>query len=105
MVAPRRGEIWWGEMPQAKGRPYLIVVRDAAVDRLSAILVAPVTTKIRGIPTECELGPDDGMLTECVASFDNLQTITKADLTRRIGALAPSRSWELCRALREVAGC
>lgn len=28
MVA--RGELWWGEAPDEKGRPYLVVSRDSA---------------------------------------------------------------------------
>ena len=48
MVA--RGEIWWGEAPDATGRPYLVVSRDGANQVMRRVLVAPVTTVARGVP-------------------------------------------------------
>src|SRR5262245_26487579 len=50
VVVIRRGEVWWGEAPSDKGRPYLVVTRDAALPVLRRILVAPVTTRLRSIP-------------------------------------------------------
>ena len=58
MSDPARGEIWWGEAPDAKGRPYLILTRDEAVPVLRTILVAPVTRTVRGIPTEVPVGAE-----------------------------------------------
>ncbi|NNF63722.1 MAG: hypothetical protein HKN07_05620, partial [Acidimicrobiia bacterium] len=40
----------------------------------------PLTRTIRDIPTELRLGADDGMPTDCVASFDNLRVVPKAYL-------------------------
>src|SRR3954468_9073021 len=54
---PRRGDIWWGEAPDQKGRPYLVLTRDEAIPVLRTVLAAPVTRTVRGIPTEVSLGP------------------------------------------------
>ena len=35
-----QGEVWWGETPDAKGRPYLILTRDEAIPVLRTVLVA-----------------------------------------------------------------
>lgn len=35
-----RGEVWWGETPDDKGRPYLVVSRDAANATMRRVLVA-----------------------------------------------------------------
>ena len=94
MVA--RGEIWWGESPQEKGRPYLVVSRDAANDVMRRVLVAPVTTRVRGVPSELPVGRGEGLPVESVASFDNLQPFPKAMLTRRVGALDARRLHEIC---------
>ena len=105
MVTPARGEIWWGEIEAVGRRPYLVMTRTIAIDVLNRVIVAPVTRTIRGIPTELPLGPDDGMPTECVASFDNLTVVPQANLTERICALQPSRLAEACGALRLAVDC
>lgn len=89
MVA--RGELWWGETPQEKGRPYLVVSRDAANAVRRTVLVAPVTRTVRGLPSELPVGPEEGLPVESVASFDDVQPMPKALLVRRIGTLARAR--------------
>jgi mRNA-degrading endonuclease toxin of MazEF toxin-antitoxin module len=43
------------------GRPALVMTREAVIDSLSEVFVVLVTTRIRGIPTQVELGSEDGM--------------------------------------------
>lgn len=105
MTEPARGEIWWGEAPNEKGRPFLILTRDEAIPVLRAILVAPVTRTIRGIPTEVAVGAEEGLPAEGVAALDNILTFPKAMLVRRMGALAAGRRREPCEALRAVTDC
>lgn len=100
-----RGEIWWAETPEKKGRPFLIVSRDSANAVMQKVLVAPVTTRIRSIPSELPLGPEDGLPHECVASFDNLQPIPKAMLTRRVGRVDRSRAHMLCDVAAAILAC
>jgi mRNA interferase MazF len=102
---PARGEIWWGEAPDAKGRPYLVLTRDEAVPALRAILVAPVTRTVRGIPTEVPVGIGEGLPADGVASMDNVLAFPKALLVRRVGALALERRAEPCEALRAAIDC
>ena len=101
---PSQGEVWWAEA-EDKRRPVLIVTRTDAVSVLQRIVVAPVTRIVRSIPTEVALGPDQGLTIECAASFDNLQPIRRALLTRRVGALTDESLDEICRALRALADC
>lgn len=105
MSGPRRGEIWWGEIEGMGRRPFLVMTRSAAIPVLNAVLAAPVTRTIRAIPTELLLGPDDGMPTECAASFDNLRVVPKSYLVDRICSLQPMRLLEACRALRIAIDC
>lgn len=102
MVA--RGEVWWGETPEAKGRPFLVVSRDAANRVMQRVLVAPVTSRIRGIPSELPLGEAEG-LPQSVATFDNLQPFPKAMLVHRIGALGAERSRDICRTAATILDC
>jgi len=92
-----RGEVWWGESEDEKGRPFLVVSRDAANEVMQRVLVAPVTRRVRGLPSEVRVGADEGLLVESVASFDNLRPFPKAMLVRRLGSLGP-RGAEICRA-------
>ncbi len=105
MTPPARGEIWWGETPDAKGRPFLVLTRSEAIPVLGTLLVAPVTRTVRRIPTEVRLGPDEGLPTECVAAFDATTVFPRSMLARRMGTLSPTRMHELCDALTAATDC
>jgi mRNA interferase MazF len=59
-----------------------------------------VTRTIRDIPTEVLLGPEDGLPAPCVASLDDITTIPKSLLGRRLVELPPSRMAEIEAAIR-----
>lgn len=69
------------------------------------VVVALVTRTIRGIETEVQIGPDDGMPVECAVSPTSLRTIPQALLTESITRLSRLRMDEICRALSEATGC
>jgi mRNA interferase MazF len=102
---PGRGEVWWGEIESVGRRPFLVMTRSVAIPVLHSVVAAPVTRTVRGIPTELVLGPDDGMPSECAASFDNVRVIPKANLVDRQCSLSPARLIEACRALRAAVDC
>jgi mRNA interferase MazF len=104
VVVPQQGEIWWAEA-EDKRRPVLVVTRSDAIPVLSRFIVAPITRTARAIPTEIELGPEQGLPAVCVASFDNLQPIRRGFLAGRLGRLGVEQSGEICRALSALADC
>ena len=69
---PRRGDVWFADVPGDKRRPVVVLTRDSVLPRLTTVLVAPVTTRVRRIPTELGLGPAHGLSRPCVANFDNM---------------------------------
>lgn len=93
------------ETPNGKRRPALVVTRDEAIPVLNNIVVAPVTSTIRHIPTNLLLGTDEGIDHDSVASFDNLASVPKSVLTTRLGSLGAHRRPELCAALDALADC
>jgi hypothetical protein len=60
-----RGDVAWLELEQEGRRPVVVLTRDEALERLRNVMVALVTRTIRGIDTEVQLGPADGMPIEC----------------------------------------
>ncbi len=105
VTTPRRGEIWWAEMPEVGRRPFLVVTRNAAIPVLHAVVAAPITRTVRGIPSELTLGLDDGLPEECAASFDNLRVVPKAYIVNSQCILEPPRIVEACKALRVAVDC
>jgi mRNA interferase MazF len=101
----RRGEVWWAELPEPVGRrPVVLLTRDGAYGYRTMATVAPVTTTIRGIPAEVELGPADGVPRRCVVNLDNLQTIDQRRLRGRVAFLAAERLREIDDAIHFALG-
>lgn len=71
-----RGDIVWADLgPPAGRRPVCVLTRDAAIAVLTAITCAPITRTMRGIRSEVEVGPDEGLPDQSVISCENLITI------------------------------
>jgi len=101
----RRGEIRWAEHPEWPRRPALVLTRDEAIHHLSEIFVVLATTNIRNLPTDVELGPEEGMPRSCVLNADHTDTISKGCLGDLITTLLPGKLAEVCRALDRATGC
>jgi mRNA interferase MazF len=86
-------------------RPFLILSRDEVIPWINAVITAPITRTIRGIPSELPLDRADGMPDSCVATFDNVSVLTKSALRSRICTLGPARMREACAALRIAVDC
>ena len=88
-----------------KERPVLILTRDSAIRYLSTVTVAPVTSTIRGVPSEVLLNEEDGMKRRSVVNLHNVITISRQCLGRRVARLGARRMNEVCAALRFSLGC
>ena len=93
------------ETPNQKRRPVLVVSRDEVIPVVNNVVVAPVTSTIRHIPTCIPVGPDEGLDHESVASFDNLAAVPTSVLTVRLGALGIGGRRQMCDALDAMANC
>lgn len=101
-----RGEIRLVRFPPPdKSRPALVLTRSSAIGALARVTIAPITSTIRGIPTEVVLTASDGMKHACAVNLDNVTTVHKQLLGRTVASLAPSRMREVCRALAFAVGC
>ena len=83
----------------------MVLTRDSAMPYLSRVTVAPITSTIRGVPSEVIVGPDDGLKAPSAVNLHNVLTIAKENIGRRVAQLGDDRMREICRALGFALGC
>jgi mRNA interferase MazF len=94
----KRGQVWWARID--KRLPVVLVSRDEAYAVRALVIVAPVTTTVRGYAVEVKLGRREGLRRDCVVNCDWLVTIAKGDLLERAGVLSAAKLAQLDDALR-----
>jgi len=96
----RQYEIRWANLPAPIGRrPVLLLARTSAYEYLAKVVVAEITTTVRGIPQEVPLGRREGLERASVANLDNVHVVPRARLGSAIGVLDDERHREVKRAL------
>jgi len=88
-----------------KKRPIVVLTRDSAIGYLSSVTVAPITSAIRGVPSEVVLNEEDGMKGPCAVNLHNAVTVSQQRLGKRVAHLSSTRMTEICAALRFSLGC
>lgn len=96
-------QIWWADLDTV--RPVVILTRSSVADRLTRVLVAPITSTVRGIATEVPLGRAEGVRPGSVANLDNVQLLHVDRLLERAGLIDDTRWPEFCAATRKVIAC
>lgn len=91
--------------PPDKRRPAVVLTRNSAIAYLSTVTVAPITSAIRGVPSEVVLSEEDGMKTSCAVNLHNAVTVSQHRLGKRVAQLNSLRMNEICAALRFSLGC
>ncbi len=91
--------------PPDKQRPVLILTRSSAIAYLSRVTVAPITSTVRGVPSEVTLGTEDGMKQNCAVNLHNVITVNQQGVGRRLTQLTSRRMREVCAALAFALGC
>ena len=88
-----------------KLRPVVVLSRNDAIAVLHTVMVAPITSTIRGIPSEVLIGADEGLKHPSAINLDHLQTVEQGRLVRPLGRLRPSSLHAVCQALAIAFGC
>lgn len=100
-----RGDVRLYQFAQPdKKRPVVVLTRNSAVGYLSSVTVAPVTSTIRGVPSEVVLNEEDGMQAPCAVNLHNAVTISRERLGKRVAQLSLSRMNQIGTALRFALG-
>lgn len=103
MTGLGHGQVWWADLD--KVRPVIVLTRRRVASQLARVLVAPITTTVRGLATEVPLGAAEGVQDNSVASLDNVQLVPTECLLRRAGRVDPARWPEFCTAMAKVMAC
>jgi mRNA interferase MazF len=101
-----RGDVrLYNVAPPDKKRPVVVLTRSSAIAYLSTVSVAPITSAIRGVPSEVVLNEEDGMKASCAVNLHNVVTVSQDRLGKRVAQLSSPRMDEVCAALRFSLGC
>jgi len=101
----KRGELYRLAKPSKRDpkrfRVYVIVSRnDLFLTTFLTVVCAPVHSNYIGLPTEIEVGVNEGLKHDSSIRCDELVSIAKSDLTNFIGSLSPQKIQELNQALK-----
>jgi len=96
----KRGDIrWYRFRSPDKRRPVLVLTRDSVLEYLGEVTVAPVTTIVRGIPSEVRLSREQGMPRDSAVNCDHIQTVSKKKIGGLITALDDGKMTEVAGAV------
>jgi mRNA interferase MazF len=102
----RRGEIWQFVFSRPdKRRPVLVLTRSEVIELLHTVMVAPITSTIRGAPSEVIVGVEEGLKRDSAINLDHVQTVEKSKLNRFVGTVGSQKMKDVCRALATATGC
>ena len=106
IVKPRRGEIWQYRFSAPdKRRPVVVLTRQDVLPMLRTAIVAPITSTIRGLPSEVVVGTDEGLKHDSAINLDHVQTVEQRSLHGFVGTLSEEKMGRVCRALALATGC
>lgn len=100
MAEVSRGEIWQFAFPKPTGRrPVLVLTREDMIPRLNTVTVAPLTSTVRGVPSEVVVGPEVGLERPSAINLHHVATVPRAGLRAYVGSVPPEVMSRICDAL------
>ena len=101
-----RGDIWmYSFKAPGKQRPVVVLSRQSVIPLLRTVMVAPVTSTIRGVPSEVMVGIEQGLKHTSAVNLDHVQTVDRSRLKKYLGHLGKKTMCEICRALSVATEC
>lgn len=83
----------------------VVLTRQSVLSLLRTAMVAPVTSNVRGLPSEVPVGVGEGLTRDSVVNLDWVQTVEQRRLKRYVGSLDDAKMAQVCRALAVATGC
>lgn len=90
MAEVARGEIWQFSFPTPdRKRPVLVLTRNDMIARLHTVTVAPITSTLRGAPSEVVIGEEVGLRGPSAINLHHIATVPRSGLRRYLGTVSP----------------
>ncbi len=100
---PAAGEVWFADLGMAaKGRPVLILAYPQREDARALVVVAPLTSQIRRLRGEVEIGKPRWLPKLSAVNVQGLASFDRHFLMRKMGTLDHARIESVKQALREL---
>ena len=94
------GEIWLYTFSfPDKRRPVVVLTRQEVIGLLHTVMVAPITSTIRGAPSEVAVGTNEGLRRDSAVNLDHVQTIPKGKLGAHVVTLSARKMLDVREAL------
>jgi mRNA interferase MazF len=101
-----RGDIWLYRYKHPdKRRPVVVLTRTEVISLLNTVMVAPITSTVRGAPSEVLVGLDEGLKGPSAVNLDHVQTVEQGALEHYVGRLSATKMKQVCEALMIATGC
>lgn len=102
-IDPRPGEVWFADLGiAAKNRPVLVLYVPRDDDARSLMIVAPLTSQIRGLHGEVDLGKPRWLPKPSAVNVQGLASFDPRCLSRRLGVLSAADLARVKNALRDL---
>jgi len=100
---PQPGEVWFADLGMAeKSRPVLVLAYPRPADARALVIVAPLTSQIRGMRGEVPLGKPRWLPKVSAVNVQGLASFDPGKLARRFGALSADQYAAVKAALRDL---
>ena len=99
----RAGEVWFAELGMVeKSRPVPVLAAPGAADARALVIVAPLTSQVRGLRGEVDLGKPRWLPKPSAVNVQGLASFDRHRLTRWLGTLTPTQYDAVKAALRDL---
>jgi mRNA interferase MazF len=100
---PKPGEVWLAELGMVeKNRPVRVLAYPQPADARALVIVAPLTSRIRGLRGEVPLGRPRWLPKVSAVNVQGLASFDPSKLTRRLGVLSAEQDAAVKAALRDL---
>jgi mRNA interferase MazF len=102
---PQAGEVWFADLGIAeKSRPVLVLAYPRKTDARALVVVAPLTSQVRGMRGEVDLGKPRWLPKRSAVNVQGLASFDRHKLARRMGVLSKVEMDRVKVALRDLLG-
>ena len=102
-IEPSPGEVWIVDFgTTAKQRPVVVIAYPQAQDARALVIVTPLTSQIRGLRGEVDIGKPKWLSKHSAVNVQGLASIDQSNLKRKLGRLLPAQFDDLKDALRDL---